>query len=346
MALNDKLKGLLGVQTNVPKIDWCSYKGIIIAPPKFGKTTLGSLIPNSILLAFEQGYDSLQLDKKDIHDWSEFTEFVDALEENIEDIGDAIRLVVFDTAHRAFDMCGQHMLKVCNREKGKRYARLQNVPYAEGLERRDEEFRKQLLRLDALGIKWIMLGHTTTKTINKEGQDPYQVVDHDFEKRLADIIVKDASYMLIGENYIENDEDGNVISKRKFIAKNDGLNQAGGRVFIGEDILFDTEEEFVEKFKNIFTDIVLKKNNIDVSIKEQKLEEEHKDVLDNISKVAKEIKTRDELEKEIKDLVSNLASNKKAQVMNYLMDSYGSKSLKERTIEELQGILQKCSEMK
>lgn len=342
MALNDKLKGLLGVQTNVPKIDWCSYKGIIIAPPKFGKTTLGSLIPNSILLAFEQGYDSLTIDKKDIHDWTEFTDFVDALEDNIEEIGDSIRLVVFDTAHRAFDMCGQYMLKVCNREKGKKYARLQNVPYAEGLERRDEEFRKQLLRLDALGIKWIMLGHTTTKNINKEGQDPYTIVDHDFEKRLADIIVKDASYMLIGENYTENDEDGNIISKRKFIAKNDGLNQAGGRVFIGEDILFDTEDEFVDKFKSIFTDIVLKKNNIKASDKDKKMEEEHKEVMENITKVATEIKTQKELGEEIKKIVGELSTTNRQKFFNYLIDTFGTRSLKERTVEELEDILNKC----
>lgn len=345
MALNDKLKGLLGVQTNIPKVDWCSYKGIMIAPPKFGKTTLGSLIPNSVLLAFEQGYDSLTIDKKDIHDWSEFTEFVDALEENIEEIGDAIRLVVFDTAHRAFDMCGQYILRVCNREKGKKYARLQNVPYAEGLDRRDEEFRKQLLRLDALGIKWIMLGHTTTKTINKEGQEPYTITDHDFEKRLADIIVKDASYMLIGQNYIEtSEEDGSIVSKRKFIAKNDGLNQAGGRVFIGEDILFDTEEEFVEKFKGIFTDKILKKNNIKDA--DKKLAEEHKEVIANINKVVEERKSKDELEATIKELVNGFTDNNKKIVMTYLVENFGSKSLKERNAEELQEILDKCNSLK
>ena len=242
-------------------------------------------------------------------------------------------------------MCGQYILRVCNREKGKKYARLQNVPYAEGLDRRDEEFRKQLLRLDALGIKWIMLGHTTTKTINKEGQEPYTITDHDFEKRLADIIVKDASYMLIGQNYIEtSEEDGSIVSKRKFIAKNDGLNQAGGRVFIGEDILFDTEEEFVEKFKGIFTDKILKKNNIKDA--DKKLAEEHKEVIANINKVVEERKSKDELEATIKELVNGFTDNNKKIVMTYLVENFGSKSLKERNAEELQEILDKCNSLK
>ena len=345
MALNDKLKNLLGVQTNVPKVDWCSYKGIIIAPPKFGKTTLGSLIPNSILLAFERGYDSLTIDKKDINSWKELREFIDVLEENIEDIGDSIRLVVFDTAHIAYEMCGDYILKQCNKEKQKQYSRIQNVPFAEGLERQATEFRKQLLRLDALGIKWIMLGHTTIKNIAKEGQEPYNIISHDFDKRLADIIVKDASYLLIGENFSETDENGVVHNKRKFIAKNDGFNQAGGRIYIGEDIVFENEEEFVDKFKKIFTDLVLNKNNISKDKLEERLEEEHKEVLENITKIGEEIKTKTNLEAEIKTIVQNMSSENRTKVMDYLLNMYGSKSLKERNIEELQTILEKCKSM-
>lgn len=341
MSLNKDLKSTLGIITNVPKIDWYNYKGIIIAPPKFGKTTLASLIPNSILLAFESGFDSVKIDVKEIKSWEEFVDFIDLLEENISSIGEDLRILVFDTVHRAWDLCSEYMLNKCNREKGKKYSRIQNVPYAEGLDRRDDEFRGQLSRLDTLGIKTIMFGHTVEKKVNKEGEEPYTYVDHDFEKRLADIIVKDTSYILIGENFSfrEEDEDGNVtyVPKRKFIAKNDGLNRAGGRVYIGKNIEFDTETDFLDKFQQLFKEMVTSKNNINEKDAEKMIKAEVKEVIEKRGE--EEIK---------KNLISEITSTMRAssvadknKIKKFLKSKYDDNTiavLSSRTIEELKEI--------
>lgn len=349
MALKSEIKDILGIKTNVPKVDWFNYKGIMIAPPKFGKTTIASKIPNSVLLAFEKGYDSVALDVREINDWRDFVSFIDLLEENIDNIGDGLRLLVFDTAHKAWEMCTRYTLEKCNREKQKKYARIQNVPYAEGLDRRDEEFAKQLERLDSLDIKWVMFGHTIEKKVNPKDDEPYMVVDHDFEKRLADIIVKDASYILIGENIVlkEENEDGEDVmqaSKRQFVAKNDGLNKAGGRVYIGENIEFDTEDEFVEKFPEIFKKMVMEKNNLKETQMKTMVKEEKEEVLESRKKTAQENKDKEELISEVKEKMKSAPQPKVNKTLNYLLEEYNSKSpkiLKDLSAEELKVVLKK-----
>lgn len=45
----------LGVIKNIPRVNFTEYSGILSAPPKWGKTTMASMYPNAILLAFEKG---------------------------------------------------------------------------------------------------------------------------------------------------------------------------------------------------------------------------------------------------------------------------------------------------
>jgi hypothetical protein len=52
----------LGVKQNIPKVSFTEYSGLIQSESKWGKSTLVSLLPKTILVAFEKGFDALVID--------------------------------------------------------------------------------------------------------------------------------------------------------------------------------------------------------------------------------------------------------------------------------------------
>lgn len=346
--LSPELKSKLGIVRNVPKIDWYRYSGLIATPPKFGKTTLASLIPNSILIACEIGYDSLEMDVRRVKNWEDFVDLIDLLEENITEIGEDIRVAVIDTVHELYAMCNKYMLDKINRKlkaKGKNGVEtLAQYDFRNGLVMRDEELKFQLNRLKDLGIQPIFLSHLVKKKIKPEDEESFYSLELDFDENLYNIIVKDVSYILVGQNIKEKDENGNLIVKRKFISKNDGIIQGGSRVHFGEDIYFDTEKEFLDKFQEIFKKTILEKNNLDDKQADKMLKEQTKELIDQRKEHKEESDKKKNLISEIKSKMGSkevpLATKKK--VVNFLFEEYNDKSievLNDRSIEELEEIL-------
>lgn len=348
--LSDELKSKLGIVRNVPKVDWFKYSGVIATPPKFGKTSLAALIPNSILVACELGYDSLELDVRRTKSWSDFIELIDLLEENIDEIGDEIKLAVIDTIHELYAMCNQYVLNQINRKlksKGKPGVEtLAQYDYRNGLTIRDAEWRKQLSRLEDLGIKPLFLSHLVMKKIKPEDEESFNSLELDFDDNLYNLVVKNVSYVLIGQNIKEKDEDGNLTVKRKFISKNDGVIQGGSRVHFGEDIYFDTEEEFLEKFQTIFEKTILSKNNIKPTEAKKMLEKEDKEMVESRKEIKAEQSEKKNLIEEIKSKMADKSIDIKIrkEVLNFLFEEYGDKNitvLNDRDTSELQEILNK-----
>lgn len=330
MGLNPELKGLLGIETNVPKMDWYAYGGIIATPPKFGKTTLARLIPKSVLLACEVGYDSLTIDVKRIKKWEDFVDFIDLLEEHIDTIGDELKLIVVDTIHELWRMCNQYTLNRINlklRAKGKNGVEtLEQYDYRNGLKIRDEEFIKQRDRLKDLGLQPLWMSHLVKKKIKPEDEESYHSLDLDYDENLYNILVKDASYVLIGQNIREVDNDGKTSHvRRKFVAKNDGVIQGGSRVHIGEDIEFDTEEEFLEKFNELFAKSLMEKNHVKPAEVKKMVEKENQDLVEKRKNVKVDKELKEDLVKKIKDEVLKNPKTKKT-VLAYLEKTYETTS--------------------
>lgn len=348
--LSDELKKKLGIVRNVPKIDWFKYSGVIATPPKFGKTTLASKIPNSVLFACEIGYDSLDADVRRIKNWSDFVEMIDLLEEHIDEIGDEIKLAVIDTVHELWEMCTQYMLSQINRKLrskgGTGVETLAQYDFRNGLVMRDVEWKKQLNRLEDLGIKPLFLSHLVMKKIKPEDEESFNSLELDFDSNLYNLVVKNVSYVLIGQNIKEQDEDGNLTIRRKFISKNDGVIQGGSRVHFGEDIYFDTEEEFLDKFQSVFEKTILEKNNIKSAQAQKMLEKEDAELVENRKEIKVEKEDKKKLIKDIKDKMADksIEAKIKKSVIDFLLETYGDKSitvLNDRSVSELQEILNK-----
>lgn len=295
---------ILGVKQNVPKVSFFEYSGLIIAPAKFGKTTLATMFPKSITLAFEIGYSGQVANVKDMTCWEDFIEFIDKLEENRDSIGDEIKIISIDTVNRAYAMCGDYTLKRLGRLatktiKGKTttvvYNRPQDVPHGQYYPERDKDFAEQLNRLVMLGFKPFFTTHSTVKTITpkeEEGQpaqQSYDVYTSTMEDRCAKIVLPLVDYILYGERRFVTDELGNKTSKRVITCKGDPNLTAGNRVYIEEDIIFDTEEEAIAIFQEHFGDVIQ-----DRLIKAG--------IMDDISELEK--KQKEEKDKEVKEYIN------------------------------------------
>lgn len=262
----------LGVKKNIPQVSFFEYSGLMIAPPKFGKTTLATLIPKSITCAFELGYSGQVTDAIDIETWEDFIKFIDNLQKNRKEIGNDIKIIAMDTVNRAYEMCGDYTLRELARlatkkdKKGNlivvKYNKPQDVPHGQFYSERDKFFSKQLNRLISLGFKPFFTTHSEIKTVTpkvEEGQPEqpsYDIYSTTMDKRCEKIIMPLVDYILYGKRIKTTDEIGNITSTRVLTSKGDTDVVAGNRVYIEEDIQFETEEEAIEKFQECFGAVI------------------------------------------------------------------------------------------
>lgn len=281
--------GKLGVKRNVPKVSFFEYSGLIIAPSKWGKTTIASMIPKSITCAFEIGYRGQVMNYKDMETWDDFIDFIDALEENRKEIGDEIEIIAIDTVNIAYDKCKEYTLKRLGRSAGKSYKKPQDVPHGQFYPERDKDFSEQLNRLNMLGFKPFFLTHSKIKTIQPkdETSQPYDVYTTTMEDRCSNIVLPMVDYIIYGERKFVINENGDKIPTRAITTKGDPNLTAGNRVYMKEDIIFEDELEAITKFQENFGKVIeerLRNAGImdDMKVLEKKQKEEKTKQIDKI----------------------------------------------------------------
>lgn len=320
----------LGVTTNVPKVNFTEYSGIVSAPPKFGKTTMASMYPNAILLAFEKGYKAQAVNVRDINDWNDFVEFIDLLEDNRKEIGNSIQTIIIDTVNEAYLMAEPYMCKRESVKDGKKYKDKKDVPFGQGWNLHDAYFREQIRRIYDLGFSITYITHSQVKTIRPKDGEEYDVYKTTMSDRLEAIVFPECDYILYGERVKVDDGSGNKIMKRQFTTRGTDDLDAGNRVYLEEDIIFDTEEEAMEKFQRLFRESIeknLSKAGINKSISELS-KEQIKQKEEQVNKVIDEKKFTTENVKLIEQIKNNIA-NLDAAKMQEIMATYGIKDFQE-----------------
>lgn len=286
------------------------------------KTTIASMFPNAVICSFEMGIRSQAVNYIETYTWEAFIEFVDNLEKNRMEIGSDISTIVIDTINKAEEVIEPYILKKYSRLDGKKYLKPNDIPYGGFYTAKDREMRTQIDRIERMGFTILYLTHSRLKTVTPKNGDPYEVYVSAMSDRCEKFIYPSVDYILYGEKRMVDDGLGNKVEKRVFITKGGSGEVVGSRVHFNEDIVFDTEEEAIEKFQEQFKKTIeerLRKagitRNIDDIAKEQEAErmEKAKQYIEEAKKP-----TKDEMIETIKDKFMKATEQVKAKVLNYL----------------------------
>lgn len=153
---------LLNIEPHKVSKDLTGYITYIYGAPKTGKTTLAVQMPNSLLLAFEKGYNALPgVNVVDITSWGDMKAIIRELKK--PDIKKAYKAIIVDTIDIAADMCTKY---VCS-QKG--IEALGDLGYGKGWTAFKDEFSDMFRGLTQLGYAVFFIGHHKEAMIGDEG---------------------------------------------------------------------------------------------------------------------------------------------------------------------------------
>lgn len=149
---------LLNIAPHKVSKDLSGYITYIYGAPKTGKTTLAVQMPNTILLAFERGYNALPgVIAQDVTSWGDMKQIIRELKK--PEVKSHYDAVVVDTIDIASDFCQKY---VCQ-QKG--IEALGDLSYGKGWTAFKEEFNDVFRGLTQLGYAVFFIGHHKEQTI-------------------------------------------------------------------------------------------------------------------------------------------------------------------------------------
>lgn len=325
---------ILGVTMNIPKVNFVDYTGLFVAPPKFGKTTTASMFPNSVIVPFELGTKGQVVNvAKEVKDWASFIAFVDKLEQNREAIGTQIQTIVVDTANKAYEKCETYTLKRLSIADKKKYKTMGDVPHGKAYSEKDKNFVEQIDRILALGFNILFISHLKVKTVRPKNGEPYDVYTSTMPERLEGIINPLVDFILNGEKRMI---DG--VEKRVLLTKGNSMSDAGGRVVISEDIIFESEKEAIDKYQELFRDSIQKKLD-DAGIKrdlDEIAKEQMEEKMNDVRKYVEVAQNKDGLIVEIDEAVKSMSKEQQTELKKQLKTECGS--LNYKVYEEIEKV--------
>ena len=99
---------LLNIQPHKVSRDLSGYITFIYGPPKVGKTTLATQMPNALLLAFEKGYNALPgVIAQDVNTWGEMKQIYRELKK--PEVQKVYKSIIIDTVDLAAVFCQKYI---------------------------------------------------------------------------------------------------------------------------------------------------------------------------------------------------------------------------------------------
>lgn len=226
--------------------------------PKTGKTTVASQFPNSLIMAFEKGYQYIPgVMAYDIKVWSDFTAAVRDLKK--PQAKEKFKTIVIDTVPLAYTMAYEYTLRKLGIESPR------DLPHGQAWVEIKAEFTKQIDSILRLGYGLVLISHAEEKEINKEIK-----IKADIQNQIRGYLEGLADFILyVHKEDGPNNEDWNVF------AYSDLPNiEAGSRAqFLPKKILFTYEE--LKNALNTAIDIQNRKLNVAEAVEASKAPKNH-----------------------------------------------------------------------
>ena len=135
-----------------------------------GKTTIATRFPNSLLLAFELGYNTLPgIKAKPMKNWRDMKTTLKELED--EQVKQLFSNIIIDTGDLAYDYCEKY---ICNQNE---VNDISDLPFGKGYNLAMKEFDEAIRTILRLGYGCILISHATDKTFkDSNGVEYNQIV--------------------------------------------------------------------------------------------------------------------------------------------------------------------------
>ena len=150
---------LLAIEPHKVSKDLSGYITYVYGAPKTGKTTLATQMGDSILLAFEQGYNALPgVIAQDIITWGDMRQTYNQLKK--PEVKARFKAVIVDTVDVAADKCKKYICQQNDIED------LGDLGYGKGWTKFKDEFNEIFRGLTQLGYAVFFIGHHKEQTLN------------------------------------------------------------------------------------------------------------------------------------------------------------------------------------
>ena len=151
---------LLALEPHKVSKDLSGYITYVYGAPKTGKTTLATQMENSILLAFEPGYNALPgVIAQDITTWAEMRQTYTQLKKS--EVKARFNAVIVDTIDVAADRCKKYICQQNDIED------LGDLGYGKGWTKFKDEFNEVFRGLTQLGYAVFFIGHHKEATLDQ-----------------------------------------------------------------------------------------------------------------------------------------------------------------------------------
>ena len=172
---------LLALEPHKVSRDLRGYSVLFYGEPKSGKTTIASKFPNSLLLAFEKGYNALAgIMAQPINSWAEFIKVTRQLKD--DQVKEKFSTIIIDTADIAYSYCEKY---ICSNNGANTIA---DIPFGKGYALVGNEFDEKLRSIVQMGYGIVLISHATDKVFKDESGVEYNKIVPTLDKRANNIV--------------------------------------------------------------------------------------------------------------------------------------------------------------
>lgn len=255
---------ILNIQPSVISKDLRGKYVLLYGKPKSGKTTAACSFPNSLLVAFERGYNAIGgVRAADVTKWADFKLVLRQLEK--PEAQKLYETVIIDTISIAWDYCEQYVCAQNGVQK------IGDIPWGGGYSACKKEFESALRKITMLGYGIVLIAHSAARTEKTAEGSEIEIISPDMPKRAAEIC--NGLVDIIG--YIGGEYDENKVYKRYLYTRETPTLFAGSRfkylaakIPFGYKELVDAITDAIEKSEKLDGVTVVEKGEIN-SIEEK-----------------------------------------------------------------------------
>ena len=209
---------ILNIQPSVISKDLRGKYVLLYGKPKSGKTTAACSFPNSLLVAFERGYNAIGgVRAADVTKWADFKQVLRQLEK--PEAQKLYETVIIDTISIAWDYCEQYVCAQNGVQK------IGDIPWGGGYSACKKEFESALRKITMLGYGIVLIAHSAARTEKTAEGSEIEIISPDMPKRAAEIC--NGLVDIIG--YIGGEYDENKVYKRYLYTRETPTLFAGSR---------------------------------------------------------------------------------------------------------------------